>query len=86
MTRSARTKTYGEGEAFTKSDCACEFCIGTHLANREWETFAPETALQRRMMDVVKKIEDGVHTGPRIMSPAIHMETRSAKAISLRGL
>ena len=42
---------------FTKSDCSCQFCDETHKASKEWSDFTPETNLQQRMVDVVRRIE-----------------------------
>jgi len=47
-----------EKELFSKSDCNCLKCQQMHISVLEWETFTPQTALQKRMLRVVKKIED----------------------------
>ena len=47
-----------EGEQFSSSLCSCKECIDTHNSQREWETFVPKTKLQRRMFDVINKIEN----------------------------
>jgi len=46
-----------EDETFTRSICNCAFCEFTHHAVKEWETFVPETKLQKGMKKVVAKIE-----------------------------
>ena len=46
-----------EGETFSRSDCKCEFCIHMHNCNVEWESFICKTQLQRRMKEVVSKLE-----------------------------
>lgn len=47
-----------ESEKFTVSQCTCLHCIQMQVAVQEWDTFIPKTALQKRMINVVKKIED----------------------------
>ncbi len=47
-----------EDETFTRSTCDCTFCESTHQAAEEWETFVPETKLQKGMKEVVAKIEN----------------------------
>lgn len=49
-----------EGEPFSESVCRCEICLSMHLANIEWDNFAPQTALQRNMKKVVSKIESDI--------------------------
>jgi len=49
-----------EGEPFEPSSCSCDACHEMHRSNREWETFVPQTALQRRMKAIVLKIEKGI--------------------------
>ncbi len=46
-----------EVEHFTTSKCNCIECMRMHLAQKEWETFKPKNRLQKRMLDVVKRIE-----------------------------
>ena len=46
-----------EGEKFSHSNCNCDECRKMHLAQLEWDTFIPKNRLQKRMMDVIKKIE-----------------------------
>jgi hypothetical protein len=46
-----------ETETFTKSTCNCAFCASMHKASEEWDTFVPETNLQKNMMEVVARIE-----------------------------
>lgn len=47
-----------DSETFTPSKCDCSFCKQMHLSVEEWDTFVPETILQKNMKKVVKKIED----------------------------
>jgi len=42
---------------FTQSKCQCSFCISTHDILDEWNAFKPKTNLQKRMINVIKKIE-----------------------------
>lgn len=44
-------------EKFSQSTCDCEKCREIHRSQKEWETFKPKTNLQKRMMDVIKRIE-----------------------------
>ena len=53
-----------ENEHFSKSQCNCVKCLQMHASVLEWETFTPQTALQKRMLTVVKKIEDRIKTNP----------------------
>jgi hypothetical protein len=46
-----------EREPFSPSSCNCKECTMMHIAQIEWDTFKPETILQRRMMTVIAKIE-----------------------------
>ena len=46
-----------EGEPFTRSNCKCEFCLHMHNCNVEWESFICRTQLQRRLKEVVSKLE-----------------------------
>jgi len=47
-----------ESEAFTRSQCDCDFCRETHLlVDREWGQYQARTPLQRRMIKVVSRIE-----------------------------
>ena len=41
-----------------ESDCNCLECAQMRLASLEWEKFVPTTNLQRRMKEVVKRIEE----------------------------
>ena len=51
-----------EGEPFSSSLCDCKECKETHYAQREWETFIPKTKLQKRMVDVINKIENIINS------------------------
>ena len=44
-------------EKFTTSKCNCIECMRMHLAQKEWDTFKPKNRLQKRMLDVVSRIE-----------------------------
>ena len=44
-------------EAFTQSQCTCDFCENMHQSVKEWDKFVPVTHLQKGMMAVVDKIE-----------------------------
>ena len=46
-----------QGEPFTRSDCKCEFCIHMHNCNVEWSSFICRTQLQKRILEVVSKLE-----------------------------
>lgn len=52
-----------EGEAFSPSSCTCEVCVSMNDAQLEWDTFIPETNLQRRMKKVVSIMEKRVKKG-----------------------
>lgn len=49
-----------EGEEFTHSSCDCKDCMLMHMAQIEWDTFKPETNLQKRMKKVVSKLEKDI--------------------------
>lgn len=49
---------HNESEVFTKSNCDCHFCLQMHASVAEWDTFVPETNLQKRMIETVSKIEN----------------------------
>lgn len=44
-------------DEFTVSTCSCAECLSTHASVVEWNTFKPKNALQRRMLQIVAKIE-----------------------------
>ena len=44
-------------EKFSKSRCDCATCKRMNEANNEWEEFVPETDLQKRMIEIVTRIE-----------------------------
>ena len=48
---------YENTENFQRSNCKCKFCEGMHNSISDWETFIPETILQKNMKRVVAKIE-----------------------------
>jgi len=41
-----------------ESECNCLECQQIRLASLEWDTYVPTTSLQKRMLEVVKRIED----------------------------
>ena len=47
-----------DDEKFTDSECNCEFCKQMKGEVAAWNTLVPKTNLQKRMVDVIKKIED----------------------------
>lgn len=58
-------------DVFTKSTCTCDFCFGTHKAVAEWETFVPQTHLQKRAKQAVLAIEERVYRrSPRLTALA----------------
>lgn len=38
--------------------CYCEFCVETRLMDIEFNKFFPKNNLQKRMKDVIKRIEE----------------------------
>jgi hypothetical protein len=46
-----------EGEEFSPSTCTCMKCQQIHMAQAEWDTFIPLTHLQRKMKEVIARIE-----------------------------
>mgnify|MGYP001340934119 CR=1 FL=1 len=46
-----------EDEHFSSSKCKCEICRNMHLSQLEWETFVPKTQLQKRMKNIINKLE-----------------------------
>lgn len=46
-----------ETEEFTKSLCNCKNCTQINKSNKKWKSFIPKTNLQKRMKDVIYKIE-----------------------------
>jgi len=44
-------------DKFTHSTCVCNTCEGMKTGSKEWEEFSPKNNLQRRMKDVVNRIE-----------------------------
>jgi len=44
-------------DKFTHSTCVCKVCEGMKTGSKEWDEFSPKNNLQRRMKDVVKRIE-----------------------------
>lgn len=54
-----------EGEEFTHSLCECKDCMLMNMAQIEWDTFKPETNLQKRMKKVVSKLEKDIENRKR---------------------
>jgi hypothetical protein len=54
-----------EGEPFSPSSCKCKECMSMHIAQLEWDTFKPETHLQRKMMAIVAKLENDIKAGKK---------------------
>lgn len=52
-----------DGEVFSPSFCNCEQCRIIHAAQLEWNSFIPQTQLQRNMKQVVSKIETRIKQG-----------------------
>ena len=46
-----------KGEKFSPSFCNCNACQAMHIAQIEWDTFIPDTGLQKRMKVVIEKLE-----------------------------
>mgnify|MGYP003653342884 CR=1 FL=1 len=44
-------------DKFTHSTCVCKVCEGMKTSSKEWDEFSPKNNLQRRMKDVVGRIE-----------------------------
>jgi len=44
-------------DKFTQPICTCETCKGMNTGSIEWETFSTKNNLQRRMKEVVARIE-----------------------------
>ena len=44
-------------DKFTHSSCVCKVCEGMRTSSKEWDEFSPKNNLQRRMKDVVNRIE-----------------------------
>ena len=42
---------------FVESECACNVCQSMNDVDEEWDSFTPQTNLQKRMKDVIGKIE-----------------------------
>ena len=45
-------------EKFSRSLCNCNFCLGMHISDVEWDTFKPNTRLQYRMKEIVSKLQN----------------------------
>jgi hypothetical protein len=46
-----------DNEKFVKSQCICEFCTSSHNTINVWESYSPQTNLQKRMLKVISRIE-----------------------------
>jgi len=42
---------------FVESECACNVCQSMNEVDEEWDSFTPKTNLQKRMKDVIARIE-----------------------------
>ena len=42
---------------FMESECACKVCQSMNDVDEEWDSFTPKTNLQKRMKDVIARIE-----------------------------
>lgn len=71
-------------EHFTKSNCNCGFCNAMHASVAEWDTFVPETNLQRRMKETVARIEERASRTPPL-APLAPLR-RSPRLIGLTGI
>jgi len=49
-----------EEESFSTSSCTCKECELMHSAQSEWDTFVPKTNMQKRMLNIVSKIEKDI--------------------------
>lgn len=50
-------------ETFSKSLCSCKNCTLMHISQTEWDTFTPETKLQKRMKATIDSIENKIQNG-----------------------
>jgi hypothetical protein len=56
-----------EGEKFSPSVCNCRVCKDMHVAQIEWDTFTPDTGLQKRMKEIIEKLEkEGIDKSRRV--------------------
>jgi hypothetical protein len=51
------TKDDEPADKFTHSTCVCKVCEGMKTSSKEWDEFSPKNNIQRRMKDVVDRIE-----------------------------
>ena len=42
---------------FVEWECACNVCQSMNDVDEEWDSFTPKTNLQKRMKDVIARIE-----------------------------
>ena len=49
-----------EEKEFSPSMCTCSQCQLMHMAQLEWDTFTPNTNLQKNMKNVVSSIESRI--------------------------
>jgi hypothetical protein len=47
-------------EKFRMSSCNCDSCNLMHESIKKWETYTPETTLQRNMKKIVAKLEKDI--------------------------
>jgi len=45
-------------DKFVKSTCNCKVCSEKCKIEKEWDEFIPKNNLQKRMKDIVSRIED----------------------------
>ena len=69
-----------EDKSFSPSICTCKQCQLMHMAQLEWDTFTPNTNLQKNMKKVISNIEktikkkssNTITTLPKYIKPKIH--------------
>jgi hypothetical protein len=49
-----------KAETFSPSSCSCQKCKLMHISQLEWNSFIPETNLQKQMMTVIETIESRI--------------------------
>jgi len=64
---------------FTSSTCECDFCLDTHKCVRDWTSYEPETHLQTRMKDVVRRIERRIEIA-ELMEKSINEKKKSTNS------
>ena len=46
-----------DSEHFTQSQCDCLFCTETHNSVLNWRRFIPENSMEKRMKNVIDRIQ-----------------------------